>query len=208
LVEYSISHPVEPITFAYGLANATKNIQVELKNILNGYKIENQKRFIPKLFIKLAGQMELEAHAWLLVVESDPKDRINVKVTLINPAGSRADPWNKKLEKEYLKTVREILPCSTVIQNSVWQQQDEWSCAWHALMNIILLSQIDDVQEFVRQNRLPIRTTESIEAFRMDMYTQYVGPALTYIHSFFPDMDAFQRFRDDLIAKGKLAKAK
>lgn len=211
-----ISQSEEPITFAYACAHGKKNNLGKLKEILKGYQEENQKRFIPKLFVSLAGfEKETDGiegragHNWLLVIEPNPLNHSKVKVTFINPYGSlAAQAGHKPFEEKCLKILKEVFPSSPVIQNSVCQQQDNWSCGWHMLMNIVLLSEMNDIQSFVKQNRLPIRTSDSIKAFRQDKGMEYIGPTMEYLDSCFTDINAFERFREDLIAKGKLTGAK
>ncbi len=52
---------------------------------------------------------------------------------------------------------------STVCQNTVRQQQDGWSCTWHACENIKLLSQMENVYQFVSDKKLPTYTSSQMQ---------------------------------------------
>jgi len=202
-----ISQSEGPVTFAYANATSWKgNDNIEkIKKILNGYAEEKQKRPIPKLFIHLCAEMGNggSAHTCLLVVETDSQNH-KERITLINPYGHSKTSYHKTAEAKWLRIAQEVFPSACIVKNSVCQQQDFWSCGWHALENVHLLEQVDDIQELVKQNRLPIRSSNQMKVICEKIYMPLVKPVEHHVMNAFPNQEAMDMFDAELIAKNKM----
>jgi hypothetical protein len=191
----------EPVTFAYTPLLKLKKESVDskkIKKILKSYVEENQKRSIPKLFIPTAVFPDGGVpHALLLVIETGSSH--NIKVTIINSLGSGS--YRTSVEM-LLEIAREVLPVSKMLENVVCQQQDGWSCGWQMLDNIQLLSQVEDIQGFISDNRLPVRSPAIIRE-SYDAYRLYVEQGREYWNNAVPK-DQANEIVNELVAKGKI----
>jgi len=167
-----------PIDFAYTPLLELKGEgfdEKSLRDILASFIEEIKRKTIPKLFISTAAEPKNGIpHALLLVIEPQPQDFTHARITLIDSFGSNTGyrAFKKKLEKISCQSFPS--PNTTFVHNPVLQQMNGWSCGWHMLANVELLSKQPNVQEFVINKCLP---KPNIERFRRRVYEQYVVPA-------------------------------
>ena len=166
----------EPIPFAYSCAleinDETLNIEI-LKNILSGYAQVNLERHIPKLLIPMAADPPGGIpHALLLVVELQPLNSGNAKVSLVDSFGSKSS--YTAYAEIILKTVKSVFPSSLSIQNTVCQQSDNWSCGAQMIENLDLLSSINNAYDFIQEGSLPLRSAPEIMNKCDSVYRSYV----------------------------------
>jgi len=138
--------------------------------------------FIPKIFIPTAtapGPGGPIPHAVLLVIEPALNDPQQANITVINPLG-RGGGY-KEFEDELAAMGSSLFPSSKtkIVHNHVHQQQDGWACGWHMLENIELLSKISNVQKFILENALPIRSSAEIQKIYDEVYRKYARDALS-----------------------------
>jgi hypothetical protein len=147
--------------------------------ILKKYAEENAQSPISKLLIPTAAFPQYGIpHALLLVVEADRTDPMKARISLINSLGSKS-PTYHLFEKKLQTIAKEVFSSTmtTSVKNSVCHQQDGWSCGWHMLENIDLLSKVKNVQAFVKKDKFPIRTSENIRAIYHQNYQSYLDNA-------------------------------
>jgi hypothetical protein len=173
ICDKDIPIPTEPIAFAHTCLQRleTEDFNPEiLKGLLLKYKNEIKKTPIPKLFIPIdVKPAHGVPHALLLVIEANPSNPSQAKITLINSFGCGGG--YKTFEDRLCQIAQEAFPSTktTVVRSDVRQQNDGWSCGWHMIENIDLLSKQVDVQKFVQNRRLPTRSDKMLK----DCYSIY-----------------------------------
>lgn len=137
--------------------------------------IHQTKIFIPLGVKSLGGGVP---HALLLVIEPDAHDPQAARITYIN---SRVGGY-KEFEDIICKTAKACYPSAktTLVKNEVFQQADGSTCGVHMSANISELSKVDNVQEFVEQDKLLVRSTEEM----ILLYKHYQKTALEAWNAF------------------------
>jgi hypothetical protein len=190
----------EPIAFAYSLSLVLdEDFNYEnLKKILQAYAQATLQNRIPKIFIPTSAHPKMGIpHALLLIVEIEPQSQTRISIVNSFGQGGYQTFVNKLTE-----VAQEIFPFSTIVQNSVCQQQDGWTCALHMLENIDMLTQIENVQDFIRAKKLPQRSSEELREIFYKTYKPYATEGVKRYRDAHVSVKAHQSMLAQLKAEG------
>lgn len=161
-IAYSLDfhlHPSPPYNVVFGLE--------ALKKMLNNL-IENPQHSIPsKVIIPLdlntPGKVD---HTVIAVIEPDPSNARKANITMVNFHGNGLSS-NHEEEHIILNTIKQVYndPQTKAIRNEKATFTGGY-CGIDAVENVRLLTKVPDVHEFIKQGKLPSRSSQEIAKIR------------------------------------------
>lgn len=114
-----------------------------------------------KVFFPFVVPGEID-HAILVAFELNPQDPKAAKISVVNPLGANTN--YKKCEAHFALGCREAFSSkdTTIVFNQIKQQLDGLTCGFHQVLNMKELIDQSDIQKYVSEGKLSVRSTESI----------------------------------------------
>lgn len=132
---------------------------------MNQERMKNGELLITRMYLPLVCSGGV-SHGILACIELDLKNSRKVEITVIDPLGAKS-PYKGEAIK-YVKQIQKVFKPSKfdvkVIHNKKRTQFD-MNCGYHQILNTMHLNYIDNVQNYITNNHLPIRKKEAVEAF-------------------------------------------
>lgn len=151
--------------------NAMGNVLQFYKELLNSS---------PQKIMITVGVKNPVPHALLIVAEISSEDETQAHITLIDSLGNSSmykDAINRLAEttKRHFSSNK-----TTIVKNPVSQQSDGRTCGFQQLENILLLIKQPDIQQFVAQGNLPVRSENKMKK-RLKFYGEKAQEVLESI---------------------------
>lgn len=132
---------------------------------MNQERMKNGESLITRMFLPLMCSGGVN-HGILACIELDLKNCRKVEITVIDPLGDKSHYKGKAIK--YVKQIQRVFkPAEFVVKviHNKKRTQFDMNCEYHQILNTMHLNYIDNVQSYIKNNHLPIRKKEAVEAF-------------------------------------------